>query len=194
MAARAASALAGSVAARAASALAGSGSATAADPADRVVPAVLAGLSGDGEAGAATVLAAHRLLAPVAGWAMNLPADPLALRELRRRLRDWLRDLGVSLSDRTDVELAVWEAAVNATVHGRAGRGACHGHRARGPGHGRERGDPGQRPGAVAAAGAAGSGPEVARRAGADGHQPGRRRAGHHPGPAGDHGNVAPAP
>jgi len=109
----------GSVAARAASVLAGSGSATAADPADRVVPAVLAGLSGDDGSGPATVLAAHRLLAPVAGWAMNLPADPLALRELRRRLRGWLYDLGVSLSDRTDVELAVWEAAVNAIVHGR---------------------------------------------------------------------------
>ena len=108
-----------SVAARAASVLADSGSAAAADLADRVVPAVLAGLSGDGGAGPATVLAAHRLLAPVAGWAMNLPADPLALREMRTRLRDWLRGLGVSLSDRTDVELAVWEAAVNAIVHGR---------------------------------------------------------------------------
>ena len=108
-----------SVAARAASVLAGSGGAAAADLADRVVPAVLAGLGGDGRAGPATVLAAHRLLAPVAGWAMNLPADPLALRGLRSRLRDWLRGLGVSLSDRTDVELAVWEAAVNAIVHGR---------------------------------------------------------------------------
>jgi anti-sigma regulatory factor (Ser/Thr protein kinase) len=108
-----------SVAARAASVLAGSGSAAAADPADRVVPAVLAGLGGEGEAGPATVLAAHRLPAPVAGWAMNLPADPLALRGLRMRLRDWLLGLGVSLSDRTDVELAVWEAAVNAIVHGR---------------------------------------------------------------------------
>jgi anti-sigma regulatory factor (Ser/Thr protein kinase) len=112
-----------SVAAQAASVLAGSGSAAAADPADRVVPAVLAGLGGDGEAGAATVLAAHRLPAPVAGWAMNLPADPLALRGLRMRLRDWLRGLGVSLSDRTDVELAVWEAAVNAIVHGRPAAG-----------------------------------------------------------------------
>jgi anti-sigma regulatory factor (Ser/Thr protein kinase) len=111
------------VAARAASALAGCGGAAGADLADRVVPAVLAGLGGDDGAGpgtgAATVLAAHRLLAPVAGWAMSLPADPLALRGLRMRLRDWLRGLGVSLSDRTDVELAVWEAAVNAIVHGR---------------------------------------------------------------------------
>jgi anti-sigma regulatory factor (Ser/Thr protein kinase) len=108
-----------SVAARAASVLAGSGSGAAADLADRLVPAVLDGLSGDGGAGPATVLAAHRLPAPVAGWAMNLPADPVALRELRTRLRDWLRGLGVSLSDRTDVELAAWEAAVNAIVHGR---------------------------------------------------------------------------
>jgi anti-sigma regulatory factor (Ser/Thr protein kinase) len=83
-----------------------------------MVPAVLAGLTGDGGAGPAAVLAAHLLPAPVAGWSMNLPADPVALRELRMRLRDWLRGLGVSLSDRTDVELAVWEAAVNAIVHG----------------------------------------------------------------------------
>jgi anti-sigma regulatory factor (Ser/Thr protein kinase) len=59
----------------------------------------------------------------VAGWSMNLPSDPVALRELRIRLRDWLRGLGVSPSDRTDVELAVWEAAVNAIVHGRPAAG-----------------------------------------------------------------------
>ena len=53
-----------------------------------------------------------------AGWSMNLPAEPLALRQLRVRLRDWLRELGAAASDRTDVELAVWEAAVNAIVHG----------------------------------------------------------------------------
>ncbi|MGH3068119.1 MAG: ATP-binding protein, partial [Streptosporangiaceae bacterium] len=103
---------------KAASVLADTGGAAAADLADRMVPAVLAGLAGDGGAGPATVLAAQRLPAPVAGWSMNLPADPVALRELRMRLRDWLRDLGVSQSDRTDVELAVWEAAVNAIVHG----------------------------------------------------------------------------
>ena len=104
---------------RAASVLADRGSAAAADLADRMVPAVLAALTGDSGTGPAAVLAAHRLQAPVAGWSMNLPSDPLALRELRMRLRDWLRDLGVSQSDRTDVELAVWEAAVNAIVHGR---------------------------------------------------------------------------
>ncbi len=53
-----------------------------------------------------------------AGWSMTLPAEPVALRELRVRLRDWLRELGAAASDRTDVELAVWEAAVNAIVHG----------------------------------------------------------------------------
>ena len=63
-----------------------------------------------------------------AGWSMNLPADPLALRQLRVRLRDWLRELGASASDRTDVELAVWEAAVNAIVHGRPPDGDRDGH------------------------------------------------------------------
>jgi anti-sigma regulatory factor (Ser/Thr protein kinase) len=54
-----------------------------------------------------------------AGWSMDFPAEPMALRQLRVRLRDWLQDLGASVADRTDLELAVWEAAVNAIVHGR---------------------------------------------------------------------------
>lgn len=103
--------------------LAGGGSAAPAELADRVGQAVLAGLTGEGAPGPATLLAAHRPLAPVPGWSMNLPADPVALRGLRTRLRDWLHDLGVSASDRTDVELAVWEAAVNAIVHGRPAAG-----------------------------------------------------------------------
>ena len=107
---------------RAASVLADRGTAAAADLADRMVPAVLDALTADGGQ-PATVLAAHRLPAPVAGWSMNLPSDPVALRELRIRLRDWLRGLGVSQADRTDVELAVWEAAVNAIVHGRPAAG-----------------------------------------------------------------------
>ena len=61
--------------------------------------------------------------APAAGWSMDLPADPLALRGLRTRLRDWLRELGASGADRTDIELAVWEAAVNAITHGRPATG-----------------------------------------------------------------------
>lgn len=56
---------------------------------------------------------------PAAGWSMNLPAEPVALRQLRVRLRDWLQELGAAVADRTDLELAVWEAAVNAMVHGR---------------------------------------------------------------------------
>ena len=58
-----------------------------------------------------------------AGWSMSLPAEPLALRQLRVRLRDWLQELGAAVSDRTDLELAVWEAAVNAIVHGRPSAG-----------------------------------------------------------------------
>jgi anti-sigma regulatory factor (Ser/Thr protein kinase) len=60
---------------------------------------------------------------PVAGWSMTLPAEPLALRQLRVRLREWLRELGAAASDRTDIELAAWEAAVNAIVHGRPSAG-----------------------------------------------------------------------
>jgi anti-sigma regulatory factor (Ser/Thr protein kinase) len=97
-------------------ALADGGRAAAAELADRMGPAALAGLTGDG---GATVLAAYRLKAPVAGWSMNLPGEPLALPRLRVRLREWLQELGAAASDRTDLELAVWEAAVNAVVHGR---------------------------------------------------------------------------
>jgi anti-sigma regulatory factor (Ser/Thr protein kinase) len=97
-------------------ALADQGQIAAADLADRVGPAALAGLTGNG---AATVLAAYRLRSPVAGWSMDLPAEPVALRGLRARLRGWLQELGAAASDRTDLELAVWEAAVNAIVHGR---------------------------------------------------------------------------
>ena len=91
----------------------------AAELADRLSLEVLAALTPGQGAGPAAVLAAYRLPTPVRGWSMDLPADPLALRGLRTRLRDWLRELGASASDRTDVELAVWEAAVNAVVHGR---------------------------------------------------------------------------
>ena len=93
-----------------------------AELADRVGPEVLAALTPGQGGGPATVLAAYRPQAP-AGWSMDLPADPLALRGLRSRLRGWLRELGASASDRTDVELAVWEAAVNAVVHGRPAAG-----------------------------------------------------------------------
>ena len=97
----------------------------AADLADRVGPEVLAMLTRDGGTGPATVLAVHRLQMPVGGWSVDLPADPLALRGLRTRLRAWLRELGASAADRTDVELAVWEAAVNAIMHGRPETGTA---------------------------------------------------------------------
>jgi anti-sigma regulatory factor (Ser/Thr protein kinase) len=69
------------------------------------------------------VLAAHRLRDPAAGWSMEFPADPQALTGLRAGLRGWLADMGAGPADRADVELAVWEAAVNAAVHGRPSRG-----------------------------------------------------------------------
>ena len=76
------------------------------------------------KAGEAIALAAHRLPDPAGGWSMQFPADPRALGGLRTGLRGWLAGLGADPADRADVELAVWEAAVNAAVHGRAGPGA----------------------------------------------------------------------
>ena len=142
---------------RAASVLADRGTAAAADLADRMVPAVLDALTADGGGQPATVLAAHRLPAPVAGWSMNLPSDPVALRELRIRLRDWLRGLGVSpgrphrrgagrLGSRRERDRA-WPA----------GGRARYGHGTSRAGLGRAGSDPGQRPRPVALAGAGGS-------------------------------------
>jgi hypothetical protein len=106
-----------------ASVMAGSGSAGAADTADRICAAVAEQLAEWSDGDEVMVLAAHRLREPAAAWSMEFPADPRALPGLREGLRGWLEQLGVRESDRADVELAVWEAAVNATVHGRPGRG-----------------------------------------------------------------------
>ena len=129
-----------------------------------------------------------------AGWSMDLPADPLALRQLRVRLRDWLQDLGASVADCTDLELAVWEAAVNAIVHGRPAAGPAtvtvraaldDAGRAVIQVSDRGRWRPDRR---------RGSGPGVARRAGIVGHQAGHRRGGHRHWPGRDHGDDAPCP
>lgn len=107
----------------AAAVMAARDAAAAADTADRMCAAVteqLARCSGGEEV---MVLAAHRLREPGAGWSMEFPADPRALGGLRRGLHGWLGELGVRESDCADVELAAWEAAVNATVHGRPSLG-----------------------------------------------------------------------
>lgn len=107
----------------AAAVMADSDGATAADTADRMCAAVVEQLAEWGDGDEVMVLAAHRLREPGAGWSMEFPADPRALAGLRAGLHGWLEELGVGESDCTDVELAVWEAAVNATVHGRPGLG-----------------------------------------------------------------------
>jgi anti-sigma regulatory factor (Ser/Thr protein kinase) len=76
------------------------------------------GLDGD-----VTVLAAYRLREPDPGLSLRLPAEATALRQLRAQLADWLEGLGASPLDRVDTELAVYEAAANAIVHGRPARG-----------------------------------------------------------------------
>jgi anti-sigma regulatory factor (Ser/Thr protein kinase) len=99
--------------------MADSDGAAAAGTADRMCAAVAEQLAEWGDGDEVMVLAAHRLREPGAGWSMEFPANPRALAGLREGLHGWLEELGVRESDCTDVELAVWEAAVNATVHGR---------------------------------------------------------------------------
>jgi anti-sigma regulatory factor (Ser/Thr protein kinase) len=106
----------------AASVMAGRGDLAAAT-ADRLSTAAAEFLARDSDGGGVLVLAAHRLRDPAAGWSMEFPADPQALAGLRAGLRGWLADMGAGPADRADVELAVWEAAVNAAVHGRPSRG-----------------------------------------------------------------------
>jgi anti-sigma regulatory factor (Ser/Thr protein kinase) len=91
--------------------------------ADRLSSAAAQWLALGSDGGDVMVLAAHRLPEPAAGWSMEFPADPQALRGLRAGLRDWLAGMGADAADRADVELAAWEAAVNAAVHGRPSQG-----------------------------------------------------------------------
>jgi anti-sigma regulatory factor (Ser/Thr protein kinase) len=107
----------------AASVMASSGDPAAAETADRLCTAAAESLARGSDRGDVMVLAAHRLLEPAAGWSMEFPADPEALTGLRAGLRGWLADMGADAADRADMELAVWEAAVNAAVHGRPTQG-----------------------------------------------------------------------
>jgi anti-sigma regulatory factor (Ser/Thr protein kinase) len=70
------------------------------------------------------VLAVHRLAKAGRGLSLRLPAEAPALRQLRARLAEWLAGIGASPLDKVDTELAVYEAAANAIVHGRPAQGA----------------------------------------------------------------------
>ena len=80
-------------------------------------------LTGRRDVGDVTVVAAHRLAERAPGWSVQLPAEPLALRHLRARVRAWLHELGATPRDCEDTELAVYEAAANAVVHGQPEHG-----------------------------------------------------------------------
>ncbi|MCP2163745.1 ATP-binding protein [Goodfellowiella coeruleoviolacea] len=54
---------------------------------------------------------------------LELPAEPVALRELRARLGGWLRTVGVADQAGRDLVLAMNEAATNAVEHAYAGAG-----------------------------------------------------------------------
>jgi anti-sigma regulatory factor (Ser/Thr protein kinase) len=99
------------------------GEPSAAEAADLMCAAVAERLA-DGEgAGDVTVLAAHRLREPGGGLSLRLPTEAHALRQLRARLAEWLTEVGAAPPDRVDTELAVYEAAANAIMHGRPARG-----------------------------------------------------------------------
>ncbi len=91
--------------------------------ADRLCTALAETLADRADGEDVTVLAAHHLPGPGQDLAMRLPAEPTALRQMRARLRAWLDALGTSALDRVDTELAVYEAAANAIMHGRPERG-----------------------------------------------------------------------
>src|SRR5712691_11104947 len=63
-----------------------------ADTADRMCSAVAKRLTRRGPDDDLTVLSVHLLAGRSQGWSMELPGDPAALRVLRSRLRDWLRE------------------------------------------------------------------------------------------------------
>ncbi|HEY3956304.1 MAG TPA: ATP-binding protein [Streptosporangiaceae bacterium] len=90
--------------------------------AGRICGSVAEGLTGPA-GGDVSVLAAHRWARPAPGLFLRLPGEPAALRQLRAELAAWLDELGVSAADRVDTELAVYEAAANAIVHGRPSHG-----------------------------------------------------------------------
>jgi anti-sigma regulatory factor (Ser/Thr protein kinase) len=107
----------------AASVLARAGPTPVPDTADRVCSAVMERVARHRHGDDAAVLTAHRLPDRVPDLFMRFPADAMALRGLRARLRDWLQALGVAPADCVDAELAAYEAAANAVVHGRPQHG-----------------------------------------------------------------------
>ncbi|MER7333962.1 MULTISPECIES: SpoIIE family protein phosphatase [unclassified Micromonospora] len=64
-----------------------------------------------------TILAAYLLPEPVTPLHLTLPAEPTALRPLRRQLTEWLNTIGASAHDTSDLIHAVGEAAGNAIEH-----------------------------------------------------------------------------
>jgi anti-sigma regulatory factor (Ser/Thr protein kinase) len=91
--------------------------------ADDMCQAVADRLAGYRHGGDVTVVTAYRLAERAPGWSLELPAEPLALRHLRARVRAWLGELGATPRDCEDTELAVYEAAANAVVHGQPADG-----------------------------------------------------------------------
>ncbi|MGY1832890.1 SpoIIE family protein phosphatase [Geodermatophilus sp. SYSU D01180] len=86
-------------------------------PAERVCQLTVELLTRTGYADDVTVLAAHRLPAPVRPLDLQAPTTRAGLRRLRVHFDEWLDALDPAESDRVALELAVWEAVANAVDH-----------------------------------------------------------------------------
>ena len=68
-----------------------------------------------------------------AAFRVEIPADPLVVRELRARLKAWLERRGLTEEQVADTVLAVSEACNNAIEHGYGGELRDDPHHARAP-------------------------------------------------------------
>jgi anti-anti-sigma factor len=90
-------------------------------PPDDLLDTLLDDVGGGSGADDIALLLLHRPVAPVPGLHARVPAQPGELSGLRRRLRGWLAEVGVSDEDATAMQVACGEATTNAVEHAYAG-------------------------------------------------------------------------
>ncbi len=84
---------------------------------DALLDRLLERLGGDDRRDDVAILAVHLLTAPARSLRLLLPAQPVAVPELRRRLRRFLERLAVRADEVEEIVLASCEAAANAIEH-----------------------------------------------------------------------------
>ncbi|AEV83158.1 hypothetical protein ACWT_2136 [Actinoplanes sp. SE50] len=88
---------------------------------DRLCALIVERVTRGGYVDDVTVLAAQRLVEPVAPLVLDVPAEQQALAGLRDALTAWLTALGARRKDLLAVPLAAWEAASNVVDHAYSG-------------------------------------------------------------------------